>query len=107
MREIKNSRYGIPYQGSKRSIAHKLLEQMLERVPRARYFVDLFGGGGEMSAFSQALAIAIACIFSFGLVAHKVLSSLVEQKFSELELSILKTRSEVIETQAEIKRSKK
>lgn len=56
-----------------------------------------------MSAFSQALAIAIACILSFGLVAHRVLSALVEQKFSELELSLLKSRSENLETQNDIK----
>lgn len=60
MREIKNSRYGIPYQGSKRAIAHKLLEQMLEKMPRAKYFVDLFGGGGAMSA----------CALENGLIVH-------------------------------------
>lgn len=56
-----------------------------------------------MSAFSQALAIAIASIFGFGLVAHRVLISVVEQKFAKLELSILKTRSEVLESQKEIR----
>ena len=56
-----------------------------------------------MSEFSQALAIAIACIFSFGLVAHRVLSAIVEQKFSDLELLVLKTRSEVLESQKEIR----
>lgn len=33
--------YGMPYKGSKNKIAKKLIEQM----PSADYFVDLFGGG--------------------------------------------------------------
>lgn len=52
-----------------------------------------------MSEFSLALVIAIDCIFTFGLVAHRILVSVVEQKFAESELSILKTRSEVLEAQ--------
>lgn len=57
-----------------------------------------------MSEFSLALAIVIACIFGFGLVAHKVLDSVVEQKFADLELSLLKSRSENLETQKEVKK---
>ena len=38
-------RYGMPYKGSKNKIANKLIAQM----PPAKYFVDLFGGGGAMS----------------------------------------------------------
>lgn len=55
-----------------------------------------------MSDFSQALAIAIGCLLAYGLVAHKVVSAIVEKEFFKLELSILKTRSEVLEAQKEI-----
>lgn len=56
-----------------------------------------------MSNFSQALAIAIGCLLGFGLVAHKVISAIVEKEFAKLELSILKTRSEVLGAQKEIR----
>ena len=39
----------IPYQGSKNSICIDLFRKMLELKPNAKYFVDLFGGGGAMS----------------------------------------------------------
>lgn len=60
-----------------------------------------------MNEFSQALAIAIACILSFGLVAHRVLSSIVEQKFAELELSVLKSRREILENKQELRKLEK
>lgn len=44
----------IPYQGSKNLIARRLMDKMLEIKPNARYFVDLFGGGGAMT--SEALS---------------------------------------------------
>lgn len=56
-----------------------------------------------MSNFSQALAIAIGCLLGFGLVAHKVISAIVEKEFAKLELHILKTRSEVLEAQKDIR----
>jgi site-specific DNA-adenine methylase len=37
--------YGIPYKGSKNKIAEKLIEQL----PPAKHFYDLFGGGGAMT----------------------------------------------------------
>jgi len=37
--------YGIPYKGSKNKIAEKLIEQL----PSATHFYDLFGGGGAMT----------------------------------------------------------
>jgi len=42
-------KYGIPYMGSKRAIAGKLISFMKERHPNATHFYDLFGGGGAMS----------------------------------------------------------
>lgn len=39
------SNYGIPYKGSKNKIAEKLIEQL----PPAKHFYDLFGGGGAMT----------------------------------------------------------
>lgn len=44
---IKNLR--IPYKGSKNRIADKLVDKMLQIKPRAKYFVDFFGGGASMS----------------------------------------------------------
>lgn len=46
---LKNNRYRIPYMGSKQQIAAELLGVMLHKKPKARYFYDLFGGGGAMS----------------------------------------------------------
>ena len=40
---------GMPYMGSKRKLALKILAKMLEGTPKAKYFFDLFGGGGAMS----------------------------------------------------------
>ena len=37
--------YGIPYKGSKNKIAENIIEQL----PSAKHFYDLFGGGGAMS----------------------------------------------------------
>lgn len=39
----------IPYMGSKQEISTLLLKQMLAKKPKAKYFYDLFGGGGAMS----------------------------------------------------------
>lgn len=40
---------GIPYMGSKRKIAKPLIDYILNSNPNAKYFYDLFGGGGAMS----------------------------------------------------------
>jgi len=42
-------KYGLPYMGSKRKIAEELFDVMLRIKPGAKYFYDLFGGGGAMS----------------------------------------------------------
>lgn len=57
---LKNNRFGIPYQGSKRTIACDLLGVMLQKKPKAKYFFDLFGGGGAMSL----------CASDNGLITH-------------------------------------
>ena len=40
---------GLPYQGSKTKLSSVLLDKMLELIPQATTFVDVFGGGGSMS----------------------------------------------------------
>ena len=40
---------GVPYMGSKRKIASKLLDFIVINNPSCKYFYDLFGGGGAMS----------------------------------------------------------
>jgi len=40
---------GIPYMGSKRKLAPKIVDKILEDNPKCKYFYDLFGGGGAIS----------------------------------------------------------
>ena len=47
----------IPYMGSKNKIAEQLMRKMLEIKPNAKYFVDLFGGGGSMSFAALQLGL--------------------------------------------------
>lgn len=48
-KKINNLNIGLPYKGCKRKIAHKLLQIMADECPQAKYFYDMFGGGGSMS----------------------------------------------------------
>jgi site-specific DNA-adenine methylase len=52
---IKNLR--IPYMGSKNKIAIDLLREMLKVKPKAKYFYDLFGGGGSMSFTASQIGL--------------------------------------------------
>lgn len=47
MKKVKQ--IGLPYVGSKRLISEKLANKMIEYKPRAKVFLDVFGGGGSMS----------------------------------------------------------
>ena len=49
----------IPYMGSKRKIAKELFTKMLEIKPNAKYFFDLFGGGGAMSFTALQLGLEV------------------------------------------------
>lgn len=49
----------IPYMGSKRKIAKQLFQKMLEIKPKAKYFFDLFGGGGAMSFFALQIGLKV------------------------------------------------
>jgi len=40
---------GLPYMGSKRKLAHKIINRILKDNPNTKYFYDLFGGGGAIS----------------------------------------------------------
>ena len=40
---------GIPYMGGKRKLAPKIINHILNHNPNAKYFYDLFGGGGAVS----------------------------------------------------------
>ena len=46
---IKNLNSGIPYKGSKRKISHLILQELRNHAPQAKYFYDMFGGGGAMA----------------------------------------------------------
>ena len=39
----------IPYMGSKRKLAPAIIDHIIEHNPNAKYFFDLFGGGGAVS----------------------------------------------------------
>lgn len=52
--------YGVPYTGNKQAIAEDLMHVMLRYKPHAKYFYDLFGGGGAMSF----------CAMQYGLKVH-------------------------------------
>ena len=39
--------YRLPYMGSKQNIAYSLMLTMLQKKPKAKYFFDIFGGGGS------------------------------------------------------------
>ena len=40
---------GMPYMGSKRKLAPKIITHIIKENPNAKYFYDLFGGGGAIS----------------------------------------------------------
>ena len=48
-KNIKNLNSGIPYKGSKRKISHLILQEIIKHAPHAKYFYDMFGGGGAMT----------------------------------------------------------
>ena len=48
-KNIKNLNSGIPYKGSKRKISHLILQEIIKHAPQAKYFYDIFGGGGAMA----------------------------------------------------------
>jgi len=40
---------GLPYMGSKRKLAPKIIDFIIEKNPNVKYIYDLFGGGGAVS----------------------------------------------------------
>lgn len=44
--------YRIPYMGGKQRIVYPLLQKLNEAQPNAKYFIDLFGGGGSVSLYA-------------------------------------------------------
>ena len=49
----------IPYMGSKNSIAIQLFKRMSDLKPKAKYFVDLFGGGGSMAFTAHQIGLKV------------------------------------------------
>ena len=47
--------FRIPYKGGKQKIAKALVKEMAKHKPNAKYFIDLFGGGGSMSLAAAEL----------------------------------------------------
>ena len=60
----------VPYMGSKQLICRKLILEMIKHKPNAKYFVDLFGGGGSMSFMASQMG--------FSVVYNELQTSLVE-----------------------------
>lgn len=44
--------YRIPYKGSKQVLAKSLVDMLIMRHRNAKYFIDLFGGGGSISFYA-------------------------------------------------------
>lgn len=49
----------VPYMGSKKAIAIMLFKSMLDLKPNAKYFVDLFGGGGTMAFTAHQIGLKV------------------------------------------------
>ena len=49
----------IPYKGGKQAISLKLINEMSKHKPNAKYFIDLFGGGGSMSFTAHQLGYKV------------------------------------------------
>lgn len=49
----------IPYMGSKRKIAKELMQKMFEIKPKAKYFYDIFAGGGAMSFYALQCGLKV------------------------------------------------
>lgn len=49
----------IPYMGSKRKIAKELMQKMVEIKPKAKYFYDLFAGGGALSFYALQCGLKV------------------------------------------------
>lgn len=50
---MKSSKQYMPYMGGKQKYAETLVKKMKELQPNARYFYDLFGGGGSVSFYAK------------------------------------------------------
>jgi len=50
---VKSSKQYIPYMGGKQKYAETLVNKMKELQPNAKYFYDLFGGGGSVSFYAK------------------------------------------------------
>lgn len=46
---------GIPYMGSKRKLAPKILTKIMQDNPNTKYIFDLFGGGGSISFMAMQI----------------------------------------------------
>jgi len=52
---------GLPYMGSKRKLAKKIVGYIKSQHPTAEYFIDLFGGGGAISYEAQKQGFKVVC----------------------------------------------
>lgn len=46
---MKSKKLGLPYMGSKRTIAKEVIDYIISMNPNVKYIYDLFGGGGAIS----------------------------------------------------------
>ena len=53
------NKYFIPYMGCKQNIAYSLMITIAQRHPKAKYFWDVFGGGGSMSFMAQQFGLKV------------------------------------------------
>ena len=50
---MKSSKRYIPYMGGKQKYAERIIKKIKELHPNAKYFYDLFGGGGSVSFYAK------------------------------------------------------
>lgn len=64
----------LPYMGGKRGIAYELLLAMRQRHPDAKYFFDMFGGGGAMSMMALQFGFKVHynefCLYPYTVIKH-------------------------------------
>lgn len=63
----KIQKIAIPYKGSKRGIAERLIQEVQKYKPNAKYFIDVFGGG----AMSFTALQSLIPLYNFYYCRHK------------------------------------
>ena len=61
---MKSSQFRIPYMGGKQKYAERIVNRIKELKPKAKYFYDLFGGGGSVSFYAKESGLFEAVFYN-------------------------------------------